>query len=396
MLPVMTRYLTPLDYGTVAIFAVLIGFLSPFIGLSTVGAIARQYYEKNSVDLPKYITNCLMIFLVTLAIVTTVFLLFSGQIENLVIFPRNWFLAVIIVSASQFIIQLVLVLWQVQVKSISYGSFQILQTLFNVGLSVWLVVGFGMNWQGRLLGQVFAISAFGVFGMVILWKDGWLKLEFDLGYIKHAVKFGAPLIFHSFGGWIMTAIDRLFINKIVGVADTGIYVVGYQVGAVIYLLVSSFNIAWVPWFYAKLKQDDPSIKLKIVKFTYLYGFGIIFIAIALSLIAPWFLSFFVGKAFLGSSRIVVWIAMAYAVKGMHMMAVNYLYYVQRTYLIACITFSSALLHIIISYLFISANGAIGAAQATTISFFFLFVATWIIAARVYRMPWILNLNLFKE
>ena len=38
----------PIDYGTVAMFGVLLSFVAPFTGLSINGAIARQYYASNS------------------------------------------------------------------------------------------------------------------------------------------------------------------------------------------------------------------------------------------------------------------------------------------------------------------------------------------------------------
>ena len=41
IMPILTRYLTPSDYGTVAMFGVLLSFVAPFTGLSINGAIAK-------------------------------------------------------------------------------------------------------------------------------------------------------------------------------------------------------------------------------------------------------------------------------------------------------------------------------------------------------------------
>jgi len=73
------------------------------------------------------------------------------------------------------------------------------------------------------------------------------------------------------------------------------------------------------------------------------------------------------------------------------MVVNYIFYVKKTYILAWVTFFSAGINIILNYFFIKANGAIGAAQATTITFFVQFIIVWILSAKVYKMPW----NLFK-
>lgn len=66
LLPILTRYLTPEDYGIVSMFGVLVSLVTPFTGLSIHGAIARMYYEIDSVDIKAYITNCLLILLLTL------------------------------------------------------------------------------------------------------------------------------------------------------------------------------------------------------------------------------------------------------------------------------------------------------------------------------------------
>jgi O-antigen/teichoic acid export membrane protein len=55
LMPILTRYLTPTDYGIVAMFGVLLSFVAPFTGLSIHGAIARQYYDRDEIDM---LDNC--------------------------------------------------------------------------------------------------------------------------------------------------------------------------------------------------------------------------------------------------------------------------------------------------------------------------------------------------
>ena len=69
------------------------------------------------------------------------------------------------------------------------------------------------------------------------------------------------------------------------------------------------------------------------------------------------------------------------------MVVNYIFYIKKTYILAWVTFASAGMNIVLNYFFIKANGAIGAAQATTITFFVQFIMVWILSAKVYKMPW---------
>jgi Na+-driven multidrug efflux pump len=65
----------------------------------------------------------------------------------------------------------------------------------------------------------------------------------------------------------------------------------------------------------------------------------------------------------------------------------YIFYIKKTYILAWVTFFCAGVNVILNYFFIKANGAIGAAQATTITFFIQFILTFILSSKVYKMPW---------
>jgi O-antigen/teichoic acid export membrane protein len=392
LMPILTRYLTPTDYGIVAMFGVLLSFVAPFTGLSIQGAIARQYYDRDEVDMPCYVTNCLLILLSSTVIVGVIFYLLAEPISRLSSFPMQWLWAVIIVSAAQFMNQVNLTLWQVQVKPIPYGIYQITQTIVNLGFTLWFVVGLGMNWQGRVQAQVIAFGAFAVFGLLLLYYNGWIKFKVNKEYIKNALNFGVPLIPHALSGTIKTMVDRVMIASMVSVASTGLYSVGFQIGMIIGILEDSFNRAYVPWLYERLKRDQYSEKIMIVKLTYAYFVSIICLALALGAIAPWFLSFFVGPQFAGSGQFVLWIAVGFAFNGMYKMVVNYIFYMRKTYILAWVTFSTGIGSIVINYFAIKYWGAIGAAYTYALIGFITFLLVWLLSSKVYPMPW----NLRKQ
>lgn len=387
LLPILTRYLSPADYGIVSMFGVLVSFVAPFTGLSIHGAIVRMYYEKDTVDIKEYITNCIYILISSTLLVSVIFFIFANIIASASSVPIQVLWMVIVVSFAQFITRIVLTLWQVQLKPVQYGFYQISQTVLNVLLSIVLVVFVELTWKGRVYAQLIAMIIFVLVGFIVLLKNDWLKFDINKTYIKHALGFGIPLIPHSLGAIIMTMTDRIFITNMVGIETTGVYTVGYQMGMIVNLLATSFNKAYSPWLYSKLKENFEYTKRKIVKFTYGYFVIIIFLAILLSIVAQSFLSFFVGKEFNGSSIYVIWIAIGYAFQGMYFMVTNYIFFAQKTSYLAGVTFMAAILNIGLNYFLIGRYGAIGAAQATTIIYLIQFILTWILSSKVYKMPW---------
>lgn len=387
LMPILTQYLTPADYGIVAMFGVLVSLVAPFTGLSINGAIARQYYERDETDMPRYISNCLLLLFGSTIVVGIIIYLFAEPISKVASFPVQWMWAVIIVSGAQFINLINLTLWQVRVKPISYGSYQISQTLLNLGISLWFVVGLGMNWQGRIQAQIITFSTFAIFGLLLLYRNGWIKFKVDKDYIKSALNFGIPLIPHSLGIVMMTMTDRIFITNMVGINATGLYTVGYQIAMPISLLYTAFNQAYVPWLFEKLTYSGQSIKNKIVRLTYLYFVTILILSLGLGLISPWLLSFFVGKDFASASSFVIWLSLGNAFTGMYLMVTNYIFYAKKTAILAWITFLTAITSVALNYILISRNEAIGAAQAMTLTCCIRFILTWIFSSRAYEMPW---------
>lgn len=392
LLPILTRYLTPSDYGIVATFQVLLSVMVVFVGLNMHGAVAVNFFKIDKQKIKIYIGNTIFIVFISFIVTFSAICLFKNVLSRFIKFPESWLPVIVVIALSQFIFTLALTLWRVEQKSLPYGLFQILQAILNVSLSLVFVVALGWKWQGRLLGIIIASIVFAFIGAFVIYKRKYINVSLNKSYIKDALFFGIPLIPNALGGWIMASIDRIFINSMVNVATTGIYTVGYQVGMIMGLLVASFNKAWSPFLFEKLKGNKYSTKIKIVKVTYLYGMGIIALALILSFVAPLFLKYFVDKSFYSAYKYVPWIAFGYAANGMYYMVAYYIFYVKKTHILAWITLFSAGINVVLNYFLIKANGAVGAAQATTITFFVNFGLTWILSAKVYKMPWFEVLN----
>ncbi len=388
LLPILTRYMSPSDFGIVAMFSVMVNIVSPFTGFSVHAAIQRQYYEKETVDIPTYVANCLLILLCGGIIVSIFLYCFLDSISVLSSIPNNWIWAVVVVSMFQFIILINLSLWQVTLKARTFAWYQFSRTVVNILLTLLFVVGMRLSWQGRIAAQIYTMALFGLVSFFILHKGNWIQYRVNRTYIINALKFGIPLVPHTIGAVMMTMTDRFFITNMVSIHATGLYSVGYQIGMIICIIENSFNQAYVPWLFDCLKMENKSTNLMIVRMTYIYFFIIVGLAIGLSILAPFFLKFFVGKDFAGATIFIFWIALGYAFSGMYKMVVNYIFFVQKTYILAWVTFSCALVNVLLNYILIKLNGSIGAAQATTITFFLSFIFTWILSNKVYKMPWL--------
>lgn len=388
MLPILTRFMSPSDYGIVATFLVFVAILNIFIGLSTHGAVTVNFFKLDRGELQKYVANIMLILVVSTLITSFILIFFSGILAKYFVITKTWILIAPFLAFCQFLTLINLVLWQSEQRPKPFGMYQILQALVNVSLIVLFVVILKMRWDGQLLAMSISTVLFAIFSVFFIIGRGYLKFKFHREYIKDALFFGIPLMPHQLSAWFRTAIDRILISTMVGVAATGIYSVGYQVGMIIGLFGGAFNKAWAPFLFDRLKSADQYQKAQLVKFSYLCFVLILAATIFLSFFAPWFMRFFVGVQFKNASNVVVWIAVGYAFDSMYYLVANQIFYVKATHLLAAVTFISSIIHVILSYSLIKLNGAIGSAQATAISFFIMFIMVWILSSKVYPMPWL--------
>jgi O-antigen/teichoic acid export membrane protein len=272
-------------------------------------------------------------------------------------------------------------------RAVAYGALQLTQTAISIGFSIWLVVGLKLGWRGGIAAQVVAICATGLLAGWLLHTQGWVRWKIVPAYIRNALGFGVPLIPHTMGATLIAMTDRVLIAKLVGVAEMGVYTVGYQVAMVIALLQNSFNQAWVPWAYKALKRGGITGKREMVRITYIYFVVILLAAGALAVIAPTILRYAVDRRYADATKYVFWIGLGYAFNGMYKMVSVHIFYHAKTHWLAGVTAFTAVLNVGLIYWGVRMTGAVGAAQATAAAFFVSFALTWLLSQKVQPLPW---------
>jgi O-antigen/teichoic acid export membrane protein len=387
LLPVMTRYLTPAEYGIVATFLTGTMIMVSLVGLRLNFAVGRAYVDQSKKGLAEYVGTAFTIFLASLA-VNFILLYFVrvplGAFFNI---DPGWVLLIVVVAFCKVCASVLLIIWRMEERAFPYGLFTIAGTAVQIALAILLVVVLGLHWQGRVLSIVISSAALAALAFYILLKKVDIRAGVNRAHAREMLHFGVPLIPAALSGWVLNMSDRLFLSAMVGLEATGLYTAGYALGNVIGILQNSFGLAWLPVVYKKLKSKEPGIKRSLVKFTYLHHVVIIALALTLSFSAPYILSVLVGKEFQGASEFVLLISLGYAFNGMFRMVVCYIGFARRTYLIAVASGTACVVNLVLNYVLIKRNGAIGAAQSTFISFVVLYLVAFYLSSRVYKMPW---------
>ncbi|MDD2685736.1 MAG: oligosaccharide flippase family protein [Gallionella sp.] len=387
LLPVLTRYLDTADYGVVTMFGLWQSVLGVFVGLSVQGAIGVRYFDRETIDMQRYVSSCIFILIISTVLTLCGVYIFSSYLERYTALIRDWLLIGVLITAMQFLISIRLSLWQVSGYPKKYGFMQIAQGAINAGLSLMMVVVAGLTWEGRLGAISVAVAMTSIFALKSLWNEGWLTTNINFDYVKNALAFGMPLIPHVLGGMFLSLTDRVLLTNLIGIDAAGIYAVALQIGMIVSLATMAFNQAYAPWLYEQLKKTNKQLNCRIVRYTYLYFAAVTVVALLIGICAPLIMSVMVGNQFQDGAEVVIYVALGFAFGGMYFMVTNYVFFAGYTGKLAINTFFVGVINVMLTFLLIEKNGIVGAGQGFMLSQALLFLGTWRIALRAYPMPW---------
>lgn len=397
LLPILTRYLSPAEYGEVAMFLVWISLIGALCGLSVHGAANRKYFDinENFEELAKYIFMCFVILFVSSLIILALVFSFAPYLSEILGISAFWLIVGVPVAALGFVNNLRLGQWQVSKQAFRYGVYQVSQSLLNVTLTLFLVVLLYLGASGRILGISITLLIFALIAIGLLFKDRLIKIAWRPDMAKDALRFGVPLIPHIIGMFLLNTVDRAVISAKLGIDQAGIYMVAIQLSMAASIVLDAVNKTFVPWLYERLKRNKYSENLMIVKVTYAYylllGFGVL-LGFA---IAGDILLLIVGSDYADAAALIGWIILAKAFHGGYLMVTNYLFYSKNTGILSIITIFCGLLNVALLFVLISYAGLIGAAWAYCISKFVQWVLTWLVANQKVSMPWFKVFVMYK-
>ncbi len=388
LLPILTSYLTPKEYGLLAIIQIFIIFTIPFISVNIQSTLQLEYHELNQKEFSLWVSSILTIPIVTTIIVSIFFILMESFVHQVVDVSLLWILFIPFIATMQIIPQTILSIYRISERPINYAKYQLSLTLLNLIMTLVLVVLCHLKWEGRLLAIFLSYFIFSFIGIYILVKLKILIFQIEKSYIKKALKLGFPLILHVVSGALFMMSDRLFISYYLGNEVVGIYSVGAQVAMIAMIIQTSFNQAWVPFLFKNLKIGLKENKIKIIKISYLSILFFIFLPFIIELFNPIIFKLLINDKFIDSMKYVFWISLGYSFLGMYKVVTNYIFYEKRVKTLSIMTFGSLLINLVLNYILIHKYGAIGVAYGTAITVAIFFIIAFIIANRVHKMPWL--------
>lgn len=389
LLPLITRFLTPAEFGALSIFLVINGLFFAVIGMGIHTNISKSFFSSTRAELALLIGNMLFVLggasLLILVLCSGVVLLmdqlFSMPAELWIVFP---FLSFMMMANT-----INLTLLRNEGRAYIYALFEVLNTFLSIAVTVFLLVFLDFGWYSQVAGLLAANAVFFVVAILYIRNKKYLSLIFRLDVVRSILKLSLPLIPHVLAGVVIAISDRIFIERMIGLEAVALYSIGYSFGMIVGLFTDSFVKAWTPWFFKVLQTPTEKVKRDVVRYTYAYFLGVFLLAALIALVAIYILPYVVHESFAGAADYIFWVSMGCAMQGVYKIFFPYLVHISRTSFLAVSTVVSALINLVLNYFFILNFGAIGAAYSTVLSYALSAVLVFYYQSRHYPMPWAL-------
>lgn len=237
--PFYTAVLTTEEYGTADLISTTVTLMLPFFTLIIFEGMMRFSLEK---DIDQGAVWNIGMKIESIGVI--VFLIISPIIKFTVL--KEYYLFVVVyylfVSLNRCISYFVRGLNKIKIFAFA-GT---LQTGILVVSNLILLLLLDAGIEGYLISQIFAAAVATLF---MFFTAKLYKFRFDIIHVdrklqRDMLRYSVPMIPNSVSWWIVNASDRYILTAFAGIAVNGIYAVAYKIPTVISTLMSIFGNAW--------------------------------------------------------------------------------------------------------------------------------------------------------
>lgn len=369
--PIFTRMLGTANYGDVSIYHTWVQVLTILVGLQTSGTISVSMVHLGKEEHNKYCSSALFLSFCAFVIISILAFFFLPTIMQFTAMSRFTILLAFLNGFASFVVSFATTKFTYDKEAYKTFFISVFIALAGVGLSMLLIHNIDVYDQrdmGRIIGSALPTILIGFILFFTFLHKG--KTYFHKQYWKFCLPICLPLIFHGLSQIILSQSDRIMLQKSLDSSAVGIYSLIYSVAQILSIIWGALNNTWIPFYYDDVKTGRIAEIQKRSK-NYLFLFTIL--TIGFICVSPEVVKVFAGKDFWSGIPLLPILALGMFFMFLYSFPVNFQFYNKKTSTIALGTTASALLNIVLNFLFISKYGILGAAIATAISYIALFV-----------------------
>lgn len=361
--PIFTRLMTTEEYGVVSTFTTWYSLLLVFCTINLTYSIGRAKQDFPG-KLDCYIGSMQLLSAMVTLCISVVIMFFIEQMSRFME-----------LSTTGIVLLLIYLLFSPAINFFQNGfryryhykenvAIAWYTTVSSVVLSLFLI--FTVDYDRAVLRMAGIVLP-----VVVLSSAFWISsihrgiVRPDRVYWTYGLKLSLPLVLHTVSLNILAQSDRIFIVKICGSADVGIYSLVYSYGVLISIITNAIAEGWLPWFHDSYFAKEFDGIRKNVKPIIILGCYLTLGCIAL---APEAVLILGGENYVPGIDCVPPIVLGILCQYVYTHYVNIELHLKKTKFVSMGTIFVACLNITLNILFIPIFGFVAAAYTTFFSY----------------------------
>lgn len=390
LLPILTKALSPAEFGKATSFLILAVMIGNLAGLSAHGFVSVRYFKSKAAEFKGIVSSSVLCVcaahLLVLLLVPVLFPVLERWFDLSPALVVLAVLAAVLVSLNQ----VFLAIYQSSGKPSLYLQARLVQAALEIFLCIGLVLTVAADARSRVASYVIALAAAVFLGLRHCRRADYLGLAASKQGANALLAFAVPTVPHIVAGTAITYVDRVIVSSLLGVDSLGVYTVAMQIGMAMSVLIEPMSKALTPWLFEQLSKNDARVNRTVVRNTYLFYVGLVTAGLIVVVVSRLLFDRVIGAQYVAAKALIPWMVAGFVFQGMYYTVVNYIFYVERTGRLSAISTSTALFGSLLSYLLISQFGMAGAGISFALTNLALFVLAWLVASRLVPMPWLLR------
>lgn len=364
--PVFNRIMSINAKGEWDNFSTWAGVMVMITSLNLEASLIRAKFDyKENID--KYVVSMMYLSTISTMLWYIIYLIFRKPVTNLFSMDSVYIDIMFVYLFLSPIIQIFQTVERIQFKYKWTVFISMSLALSTTLLSLFFVFHMKNKTDGRIIGFVAPVL---IIGLIIYLHYIKKRNGIDITCWKYALKISLPFIPHLLSMFILSSVDRIMIKKMCGSSDLALYSTAGTIGSIIAVLITSVNGAYSPWLGEKLNQKDyKAIKKVSIPYVLLFTYMTCCIALA----TPELLYIIGGQKYMAAKYVMLPIVGGCFFQFVYCMYVNVEQYEMKTKGMAVASVISALINLMLNYIYIPKYGYIAAAYTTLACYFILLI-----------------------
>ena len=388
LVPLYTSLLTTSEYGTYDLFNTTIGVLLPIITLNIQESVLR--FSIDSKFSRKSIVTISTRYLLYSNLLVIAFLTINGLLGlSPLVNEYALFFFLMYLSQSLSGILTMYVRGIDNIKELSISS--VLASALTIVLNVVFLAVFNWGLSGYFLANIIGIILQCIYLIYKVEVLNSIRLREKFEVEKAAmINYSRPLIANSIAWWVNNASDRYIVILFYGLAESGIYSVASKIPSILNIFQTIFNQAWT---LSAVKDFDPEDKNGFFTNTYkAYNCMMVLLCSGIIVFNKLLASFLYAEDFYVAWKYVPWLTIAIVFGAMSGYFEGLFVAANDSRIFAKSTVYGAITNVILNLILTPIMGALGAAIATAVSYFEVWIFRYLQSRRYIRI----RVNIFRD